>query len=103
MLGVSGRAMLEALIAGEDDPELLAELARGGCGARSRSCSRRCTGRVTDHHRFLLRLLLDHLEALEDLIDRLSAPDRGGDEPLSPTAAERLGTIPGVDQRAAES
>ena len=44
VLGVSGRAMLAALVAGERDPEVLAELAKGGCVARSPRCARRCAG-----------------------------------------------------------
>ena len=58
VLGVSGRAMLRALIAGERDPVALAELASGTAArARSPSCGRRCGAGSADHHRFLLGLL----------------------------------------------
>lgn len=101
VLGVSGRAMLEALIAGEEDPEKLADLARRRLRAKIPELQQALRGRVTDHHRFLLKLLLEHVRHLEDLIDQL-----GGriDTVLAPRdeAAARLDTIPGVDRRTAE-
>jgi transposase len=72
VLGVSGRAMLEALIAGEDDPEVLADLAQRKLRAKIPQLRLALHGRVTDHHRFLLRLLLDELRHLEELINRLT-------------------------------
>ena len=58
LTGVSGRAMLEALIAGDSDPAAMADLARGGSGTRSRP-DRGAHGRFTDHHAFLTRMHLD--------------------------------------------
>jgi transposase len=72
VLGVSGRAMLEAVCAGETDPTRLAELARGRLRAKIPQLVRALTGRVTGHHRFLLRLHLDHLSHLDALVDRLT-------------------------------
>jgi transposase len=101
VLGASGRDMLEALIAGEADPEKLADLARRRLREKIPQLRLALAGRVTEHHRFLLRMHLDHLAHLEGLIDRLGA--RAG-EVLAPfaEAAERLTTIPGVSRRAAE-
>jgi transposase len=101
VLGVSGRAMLEALCAGETDPEQLAELARKRLREKIPQLRLALAGRMTDHHRFLLRMHLDHLAHLEELIGRLGVRV---EEVLAPfaEAAERLTTIPGVSQRVAE-
>jgi transposase len=102
VLGVSGRDMLEALIAGESDPEKLAELARKRLREKIPALQLALQGRVTDHHRFLLRMHLDHVTHLEDLIGRLSTRI---EEALAPfaEAMERLQTIPGISQRVAET
>ena len=103
VLGVSGRDMLRALIAGETDPVKLAELARRKLRAKIPALRLALRGRVTEHHRFLLGLLLDELTHLEGLIERLT----GRITEVLPTpfaeAIERLATIPGIDERAAEN
>src|SRR3954454_7668893 len=65
LLGKSGRAMLEALVAGETDPEKLAALAHPRLAATPERLRQALRGRVTAHHRFLLRLHLDQVDALE--------------------------------------
>jgi transposase len=102
VLGASGRDMLEALIAGETDPVKLADLARKRLREKIPALQLALEGRVTDHHRFLLRLHLDHVAHLEGLIGRLGAQI---EESLAPfaEAAARLQTIPGVSQRVAET
>src|SRR4029453_6093241 len=62
--GVSGRAMIEALIAGRRSPKALAELARGRARARSAALEEALDGRFTDHHARLARLLLGQLDEL---------------------------------------
>ena len=64
VVGVSGRAMLAALIAGKDDPEALAQLARGRMRSKIQTLARALTGRVQDHHRLMLRLHLEHIDEL---------------------------------------
>ena len=100
-LGVSGRAMIEAIIRGEYDPVKLAELARSRLRKKIPQLRSALRGSVTEHHRFLLRTQMDHLGHLERLILRY---DKRIDEALRPFAAEvgRLTTIPGVDLRVAE-
>jgi transposase len=102
VLGVSGRDMLAALIAGETDPTKLADLARKRLREKIPALRLALHGRVTDHHRFLLRMHLDHVTHLEELIGRL-----GGriEEALVPfaEAQQRLQTIPGINQRVAET
>jgi transposase len=73
VLGVSGRDMLEAIIAGEDDAEKLADKARKRLRHKIPALQTALRGRVTEHHRFQLRLLLDHVTHLEELIGRLGA------------------------------
>ena len=103
VLGVSGRDMLRALVAGEQDAAKLAELARGKLRAKIPALRLALAGRVTEHHRFLLGLLLDELTHLEGLIGRLTA--RISEVLPAPfaEAIQRLATIPGIDVRAAEN
>ena len=101
ILGVSGRAMLRMLIAGVTDPEALAELARRKLRAKIPSLRQALLGRVTEHHRFLLRLHLDHYEQLETLVGQLNERITEKLAPFVPVL-ERLQTIPGMGQRTAE-
>src|SRR5260370_1381577 len=73
VLGTSGRLMLEAIIAGEDDPEKLADFAQRKLRAKIPVLKVSLLGRVTEHHRFLLRLLLDEVTHLEAWIARVSS------------------------------
>jgi transposase len=73
IMGVSGRAMLEALIAGQRDPQVLAELARGRMRGKRGALVQALTGRFDDHHAELARMLLDQYDALTAQIDRLTA------------------------------
>jgi transposase len=101
VLGVSGRAMIGALIAGCEDPEELAELARRRLRRKLPELRSALQGRVSEHHRFLLRLLMSHLDALEDLIGQLNGRIETAMAPFL-AEVERLETIPGVDRRTAE-
>jgi transposase len=65
VVGVSGRAMLAALVAGERDPQVLAELARGRLRTKLPQLRQALRGRFSDHHALLVRLALSHLEHLE--------------------------------------
>jgi transposase len=100
IMGVSGRAMLHALVAGTTDPEVLAELARGRLRAKLPLLRQALQGRFRAHHALLLGHMLSKLEFLEDLIAQLTAEI---DERLAPFAATlaHLDTIPGVDRRSA--
>jgi len=95
VLGISGRDMLEALIAGEEDAAKLADLARRRLREKIPQLQLALQGRVTDHHRFLLRMHLDHVAHLEELIGRLSARIEEKMAPFA-EAEQRLETIPGV-------
>jgi transposase len=82
--GVSGRAMIEALIAGERDPMVLAELAKGRARARLGLLAEACDGRFTAHHARLARLLLDQID---DLGRRVETVTRLLDEAIAVLAA----------------
>jgi transposase len=73
IFGVSGRAMLEALIAGQRDPRMLAELARGRLRVKHAALVEALTGQFSDHHGFIARMLLDQIDALIGQIDQLTA------------------------------
>jgi transposase len=102
VLGVSGRDMLEAIIAGEEDAEQLADKARKRLRNKIPELQTALQGRVTAHHRFQLRLLLDHWNHLAELIARLGTRIEEVMVPFA-EAVERLTTIPGVEQRTAET
>lgn len=101
VLGVSGRAMLRALIAGERDPDTLAELARGMLRKKIPTLRLALQGRFREHHATLLRVIVDHVEYLEAAIADL---DREIDRVIAPfsEARDRLDTITGVGKRSAE-
>jgi transposase len=101
VLGVSGRAMLSALIAGERDGARLAALAKGLLRKKTQALTTALTGRFTPHHGFLLAQILAHIEELER---HVAACDERIAEKLRPFAPEfaRLQTAPGIARRTAE-
>lgn len=102
IVGVSGRAMLRALIAGDSDVEAVANLARRSLRRKIPQLQRALTGHVTTHHRFVLRRLLAELEFLEQEVDAYSAQIQQATRPFA-EAITRLDTIPGMDRRTAEN
>ncbi|NOZ72651.1 MAG: IS110 family transposase [Chloroflexi bacterium] len=132
ILGVSARRMLDAMIRGEADPKALANLAKGRLRNKLPELEKALIGRMTDHHRFLLRRHLSHIDFLDEEIQTLSqeiaqrieamsdasdakppaeqgdgqdAQHNHGDQGGLLTwnqAIELLSTIPGIDRRIAE-
>ncbi|WP_331752470.1 IS110 family transposase [Streptomyces chartreusis] len=100
LLGKSARAMLEALIAGERDPEVLAELALASMRAKRQILAQALTGRFTDHHAFLARTMLDRNDAVTAAESRLSEEIARQLAPFR-RQIELLITIPGVSTRSA--
>lgn len=100
IVGQSGRAILAAIMAGETDPVALAQRVNARVKATPQTLVESLRGRITPHHRFMIRLHLDQVEALERAIAAIEA-EVG--ETLAPfrEAAERLTTIPGVSTVAA--
>jgi transposase len=104
VLGVSGREMLAALVEGEDDPEVLANLARGKLQKKVPELKRALRGRLTSHHRFLLEQLLDHLAHLEEQLAVFSARIEEALRPFVDEATfRRLDAIPGVNRQTIEN
>src|SRR5215217_4780567 len=102
VLGVSGRAMLEALVAGTHDPEVLAALAKGRLRSKLPALRGALAGRFrTDHHGLLVAQILAHIDYLDETIATLSARIQQVIAPYAEQVA-LLDTIPGIDQRAAE-
>jgi transposase len=101
VLGVSGRAMLDALVAGTTDPAQLAELAKGRLRPKRTALERALNGQLGPHQRFLLAEQLRHIDALDASLERVSAEIA---ERLRPQeeALDRLDGIPGVGRRIAE-
>ena len=128
--GVSGRAMLEAIVAGQADPALLKELAKGRLRGKRDALEQALTGVVRDHHRFLIAQQLTQIDFIDEQISLFDAqiaqlmpalpPDDHGTTPTDEGKAAAsvagasiqaltwdeavvlLDTIPGVGQRSAE-
>jgi transposase len=101
VMGKSGRAMIEALIAGETNPVKLASLAHPRVRASQDELRESLRGRVTKHHRFLLRLHLDQIDALDAAISKIDVQVEAELGPFR-TAVEQVTSVPGVKKVAAE-
>jgi transposase len=101
ILGLSGRRIIEALIAGQTMPQALASLAHRRIHASTDELEASLRGRVTAHHRFLLKLHLDQIDAFDAAIASIDKEVDGQVEPFR-AAIELLTTIPGISRLAAE-
>lgn len=102
IFGVSGRAMMAALVAGERDPKILAKMARSRMRTKITALQEAFCGRFTDHHAFLLDKMLSRIDRIDaDLADL----DTQIGQLIAPfaEAVERLDTIPGVGVTAARA
>jgi transposase len=101
VFGVSGRHMLAALIAGERDPEVLAEMSKGTLRKKIPELREALRGRFRPHHATILKITMAHVTHLEEAV---AALDAEVDELMVPLSAARdhLDTITGVGKRAAE-
>ena len=102
VFGVSGRAMMAALIAGERDPQVLADLARGAMWAKTALLEEAFIGRFDEHHAFLLTTMLARIDGLTPDID---AVQQRTEEEIAPfaSAVARLDEIPGIGVTAAHT
>ena len=101
ILGLSGRRIIAALIAGQTMPQALASLAHRRIHASADELEAALRGRVTRHHRFLLKLHLDQIDALDAALARIDEEVGANVEPFR-TAVEMLSTIPGISTLSAE-
>lgn len=101
LMGVSGRAILSAIVQGQHNPEILADLAKGRLRAKREALIEGLRGNVTEHHRFLLKMHLGMIDGLERAVKEVD--ERICDE-LEPFRAvvPLLTTIPGVSDIVAQ-
>ena len=102
ILGKSGRDMLDALVAGTTDPEILADLARGKLRKKIPALKQALQGRFDELHALLIGSILAHLDFLDEQIERLSDAIEEQLGPFEPAVA-LLCTIPGIEQRTAQN
>jgi transposase len=96
-LGASGRAMIAAIRAGQEDPGQLAQMAKGLLRRKLPQLELALEGRVNPHHRFLLNLLMDHLEFVEGKILELETEIAERLQPVQDVVT-RLCSVPGIDR-----
>jgi len=101
VMGVSGRAMLEALAAGSTDPQVLSELAKGRLRKKLSDLKRALEGRFRAHHQFMVAEILTHLDFLDEAIERVSQEVSNRIVPFS-EIVELMDLVPGINQRVAE-
>ncbi|MCA1837854.1 MAG: hypothetical protein LC674_03555 [Actinobacteria bacterium] len=101
VLGASGRGMLDALINGTTDPEVLAGLARGRLRNKIPALKEALEGHFSNHHALLVGENLSHIDYLDEAIGRLSTEIERVMSPFL-EQVELLDTIPGVERRTAE-
>lgn len=101
VLGVSGRAILEAVCAGNTDAATMSELSKGRLRAKRVELAKALEGRVKPHHRFILTELLGQIDSLDDTIARFAAEIERQCHPFE-QAVKLLDTIPGVGRETAE-
>jgi transposase len=102
VMGVSGRAMLDALVRGTTDPAVLAELARGRLRKKLPDLRRALQGRFRRHHAFLIEQILAKIDFLDETLERLTTELDERLIPFAPMLAN-LDTIPGVNRTTAIS
>ena len=103
ILGKSGRAMLDALVAGTTDPEVLAELAKGKLRAKIPALREALQGRFEPHHALIIGAILSHLDFLDQHIAELSDAIEAELGPTGQAAITLAVTITGVAARTAEA
>lgn len=101
VMGVSGRAMLAALLEGVADPDVLAEMAKGRLRRKKEQLVGALEGRFQPHHARLLARILAHIDFLDDSINECEAEIEALCRPFVPVI-ERLDEIPGVNARSAQ-
>jgi len=102
VLGVSGRKMIKALIDGETDTAKMSDMARGRLRNKMELLEQALVGKVTEHHRFLLKALMDHLTYLESQIERFNQRIEEAARPFE-KAITALIPMPGYDRVSAQS
>jgi transposase len=101
VVGVSGRTMIEAMVNGVDDPRVLADMAKGVLRRKKASLEEALQGLLSEQHKMMLKIQLDHLDFLDKQIVQLDEEISKRMRPRQETI-ERLDSIPGMDSRSSE-
>ncbi len=101
LMGASSRAMLDALITGDRDPDCLAGLAKGAMRNRIPELVEALTGRFTEHHAFICRMRLDRIDSITERVEQLTNRIEETMEPFR-AVRDHLITIPGVSVKVAD-
>jgi len=101
IMGISGRAILAELVAGQTDPGTLADLAKGRLRDKREQLAQALTGTLSAHHRFMLAQLLAHVDFLDEQLAQLDAQIAEEIRPFQ-AAVDRWDQLPGVNQRIAQ-
>ena len=102
VMGQSGRAMIEALVADNQTPEQMADLAKRALRRKIPELQAALTGHMRDHHRFMLRQHLAEIDHLDGQIAGYDQRIEGVLSPLEQAACEKLDAIPGIDRKSAQ-
>lgn len=103
ILGRSGRAMLDALIEGKLLPEQMAQLARMRMRSKIPQLREALTGRFTEHHRFMVRSLLEQVDHIDQQIESFDQRIEQVMSPLEKAAVTQLDEVPGFDRRTGQN
>jgi transposase len=103
VLGAAGRDMIRALIDGTMSPEAMANLARYRLRSKIPQLTAALEGLVNEHHRFMLKMLLEQIEHMEGQVSKLDERIEAVMGPLEQKAVQTLDEIPGLDRRAAQN
>ena len=103
IMGKSGRSILDALVEGKLNPAQMAELVHKRMEAKKPALREALTGRVTVHHRFMLRQLLGQIDEIESRIEAFDAHIEEVMSPLEHEAVRRLDEMPGFDVRTGQN
>jgi transposase len=101
--GKSGRAILDALVEGKLSPEQMSELVHKRMEAKKPALREALSGRVTPHHRFMLRQLLDQIDHLDRMIESFDTRIEEVMSPLERESVKRLDEVPGFDVRSGQN
>lgn len=101
--GKSGRAILDALVVGKLSPDQMAELVHKRMEAKKPALRAALAGKVSDHHRFMLKSLLGQIDSLDDLVRSFDARIAEVMSPLEREAVRRLDEVPGFDLRTGQN
>lgn len=101
IMGVSGRAILSAIVAGQADPVTMADLAKGRLRQKLPELQQALSGRIDSHQRFILAQLLAHIDFLDETLEQCSQEIAARLSPVEEDL-QRLCTIPGIKRKTAE-